>query len=121
MSRDPAGLLEDIIECQEIIESHINGRDLHLFLNSQVVVDAVIRRLEIVGTAVKLLPESLKAEEPTIPWNTIGNFRNILAHAYHQVDEEIVWKAATVDLPVLVSACVRLRDNVRRKDEGCKY
>lgn len=67
----------------------------------------MLHNLEVIGEAVKRLPEPLKAEAPNVPWRRIASFRDILAHAYFSVDDAIVWDVTSHEVPTLVQA-VRL-------------
>lgn len=52
---------------------------------------AVIRCLEIVGEAVKRIPEDFQQSHPDIPWKSMAGTRDRLIHGYDVVDSEIVW------------------------------
>jgi uncharacterized protein with HEPN domain len=41
---------------------------------------------------------------PDIPWRDIIGMRNLLIHAYHRIEITQVWKAATLDVPILVTS-----------------
>ena len=105
MSRDLQLRLEDIIESCDLIADYIKGFDFGRFQQGAKTRDAVIRRFEIVGEAVKGPPEHIKAMEPSIAWRQIATFRDVLAHAYFAVDLSIVWDAATHHAPLLRAAC----------------
>lgn len=62
------------------------------FLQSRLVQDAVIRNFEVIGEAVKRLPDRLKLERPEVPWRRIAGFRDVLIHGYESVDLEEVWQ-----------------------------
>ncbi len=109
MSRDPHRYLEDIIEAGNAILAYTADYDYERFSQDLRTVDAVIRRFEIIGEAAKRLPAEWIASEPEIPWNAIKGFRDVFAHAYFQVDEEIVWSTVEKDLKPLLDACGRLR------------
>jgi uncharacterized protein with HEPN domain len=64
-------------------------------------VDAVVRNLEIIGEAIKRVPEPVRIRHPEVEWRRIGAMRDMLAHAYFSVDLAIVWDAATRKLPEL--------------------
>ena len=109
MSRSPELLLQDILESCARLESYLSGYDLARFSSDPKTQDAVIRQFEIIGEAVKKLPESLTAQEPEVPWRQIAGFRDILAHAYFAVELTIVWEAATRKAGELQAACRRLQ------------
>jgi len=69
-------------------------------LNRQVQ-DAIIRRLEIVGEAVKKLEDNFIKKYPQIEWNKIAGMRDIVAHEYFGVKLDRVWDSVKNDLPQL--------------------
>ena len=89
--RDAKLFLYDIIECIEKIERYTEGLSFDDFLKNEVVVDAVIRNLEIIGEAAKNIPENICSRYPEIPWKQIIGFRNVVIHHYFGVDLNIVW------------------------------
>lgn len=109
MSRDPQLRLADIIDACERIDSYIDGLDAVGFEQDFKSQDAVIRQFEIVGEAVKSLPNNWIGTEPTIPWAQIAGFRDVLAHSYFAVDSSVVWDAAYNKRPALKIACEKLR------------
>jgi uncharacterized protein with HEPN domain len=64
--------------------------------------------LEIIGEAVKCLPDSLKQRQPQMPWKQITRTRDILSHQYFRVDLQIVWDSATLDIAPLKLAVTEL-------------
>ena len=108
MSRDPALRLEDIIEACERLAAYTECLEFEAFVNDSKTQDAVIRVFEIIGEAVKHVPDELLTREPDIPWRQIAGFRDVLAHSYFAVDASVVWDAATVKAPLLHQACLRL-------------
>ncbi len=65
---------------------------------------AIIRAIEIFGEAAAKLSPAARAEGPAVPWNAIVAMCNRLIHAYSNIDLEVVWKAATEEIPGLVPA-----------------
>jgi len=64
-----------------------------------MVIDAVVRNLEIIGEAAKNLSKETKSQYPEIPWREMADMRNKLIHEYFGVDLDIVWKTIKYRLP----------------------
>ena len=69
MTRDPRIRLSDILQSIEQIESYTSGVTRERFLEDPMIQDAVTRRLEVIGEAVKGLSESQRSRHPEIPWS----------------------------------------------------
>ena len=105
MSRDVLRLvdyLDHICTAIERIERYTAGMDQTAFLNNELVQDAVIRNFEIIGEASRNIgryfPE-FEAAHPDVDFSSAYEMRNVLAHGYHQVEPEIVWKTIIKTLP----------------------
>lgn len=101
MLRDPLLLLEDILECAEKISAYVEKVEKASFMGNGMLQDAVIRNLEIIGEAAKGLPEAFRDQHEEIQWRKISALRNILAHAYFGIDNEVIWDLATKEVPLL--------------------
>lgn len=109
MSKREAKLyIEDIKSSIEKIDNYIDGLDFSEFIKDTMAVDAVVRNLTIIGEAAKNIPEEIKAKNPDIAWNEAISMRNKITHEYFGVDEEILWKTITEDLPVLKEQIAKL-------------
>jgi len=108
MSRDPVLRLEDILQAGVLIEEYILGFDQDTFAADRRTVDAVTRNLEILGEAIKHLPDEMKDRFPHIPWKAIAGFRDILAHCYFRADDSIIWDAAKHHVPAVRDAARQL-------------
>lgn len=93
--------LEDILCAIERVQSYIADMSYSEWCEDQKTIDAVIRNLEIIGEAAKNMPDDVTNLVPDIPWGYMRGMRNLLAHEYFGVDNEIVWKTAVEDLPTL--------------------
>jgi uncharacterized protein with HEPN domain len=69
---------------------------------------ALTRLVEIIGEAAKHVSGRTRALAPGIPWREIAGARDRLAHGYFEVDLDILWNIATVDLPALRPELERL-------------
>jgi uncharacterized protein with HEPN domain len=108
MSRDPELRLEDILEASLAIKTYIQGFTYETFVSDRRTVDAVTRNLEIIGEAVKYLPEEITSQYPEIPWRAIAGFRDILAHSYFRTEDSIIWDSSMIHNPVLAAAVTKL-------------
>jgi uncharacterized protein with HEPN domain len=96
--RKPDVYLQDILESIEYIQSFLDGVSEDEFYKNVEKQDAVLRRLEIIGEAVKHLPEEIREDHPDIPWRQIAGMRDIIIHEYFGVTLNMVWIVATDDI-----------------------
>jgi uncharacterized protein with HEPN domain len=93
------------------IEVYLEGQDEASFLGSELVQDAVIRNLEVIGEALHQVEESepaFRAEHGDIPWDEAYGMRNLLSHGYFKVRPELVWSTVKENVPVLRQQLVRI-------------
>ena len=101
MKKDVSVFVEDIMEGIEKIERYVEGMSKKEFLEDSRTQDAVIRRLEVMGEAVKNIPQEFRDEYPKIPWKQIAGMRDILIHGYFGVNLERIWNTLKEDVPDL--------------------
>ena len=77
--------------------------------------DAVIRRIEVIGEAVKNIPAELKEKYPDIPWKRIAGMRDILIHGYFSVDLNLTWKVAKDEIADLKKKILKIKSELDRK------
>lgn len=109
--------LQDILTAIESIEIFIQGISFAEFSADDKTLSAVVRKLEIIGEAVKNLPTDLRDQYPDIPWKEMGGMRNILIHAYFRVDENLVWQTVTERFPVIKPQLEKIWQEVNKSDE----
>jgi uncharacterized protein with HEPN domain len=107
MSRDQQRLqdyLAHIIQAIQRIHHYTEDMDEVGFLENELVQDAVIRNIEIVGEASNNIDkyyQDFAKLHPELQLIFDYEMRNAVAHGYFKVDLEIVWKTIKNDLPVL--------------------
>ena len=86
--RDYKLYLDDIIEATKRIEKYTKGLTLERFKKDDLIVDGVVRNLEIIGEAVKNIPANVKDRHVDIEWKKMAGLRDILAHEYFGIDRK---------------------------------
>lgn len=101
MSKDVVTFLKHILECADYIENRTKNISQEEFDKNDLVQDGVIRRLEIIGEAIRHIPEDFRQKYKDVPWIDIMDTRNKLIHDYFGVDLKLVWQMAKTDIPAL--------------------
>ena len=93
--------IDDILESIKKIEVYINNISFEDFKNNSLINDAVVRNLEIIGEAVKNIPNEIRKNNPSIEWKKIAGLRDVLIHEYSGINFEILWDVVTNKIPLL--------------------
>jgi uncharacterized protein with HEPN domain len=93
--------LTHIAEAIESIEEYLQGVEYNDFLSNKMMLDAVVRELEIIGEASNNLSNDFRSKHPEILWQRIKNMRNFLIHEYFGVNKKVVWNTCQNDIPEL--------------------
>ena len=101
MKKEPIIFVEHIIENIKDIESFTKKIKKESFLENKEKQNAVIRSLEIIGEAVKNIPQSIKIKYFKTPWKEIAGTRDKISHHYFGVDLELIWKIVRENIPKL--------------------
>ena len=99
--RDYKLFISDIRDCTKRILEYTAGKTFEEFKGNQMLMDAVIRNLEIIGEATKNIPNKVKQKHPQIEWRKIGDLRNIIIHGYFRIDYDILWDIVQNKIPEL--------------------
>lgn len=116
MRKDPLVFIDHILECIALIEKYLKGKTRTDFISSKQLQDSVIRRIEIIGEAVKNIPESVKRNYPKIPWKEIAGMRVMLIHEYFGVDLVLTWAVAKENIPELKKNITKIKRNLEKSE-----
>ncbi|MBL7780064.1 MAG: DUF86 domain-containing protein [Saprospiraceae bacterium] len=104
--RDEILFLEEVYESIDLIEKYVSGLTEKEFEENTEKQDAVLRRIEIIGEAVKNLSQKTRSQYPDLPWKEMAGMRDVVIHQYFGVTIGMVWRVATSDL-------ILLRDRIK--------
>ena len=108
--------LEDIVDAMEKAESFISGMDFQTFSDDDKTHFAVVRALEVIGEAVKHVPDHVKKKYPQVPWRDIAGMRDKLIHEYFGVKLKVVWNTVKSEIPELKPVFKKIRDEIINKN-----
>ena len=116
MRRTVLQYLDDILESIGNIEEDTTGISLEEFSRDRRRRDAVIRNFQVIGEAIKNLPDDLKVAYPETDWKKIAGFRDVLTHVYFGIKDTILLDNAMNKLPDLKK---EIR-HILKREEGRK-
>ena len=90
-----------ILDALQNIEDFLENFDFEVFNKSKLHRAATERQIEIIGEATAAISDTLKEKYPTIEWQPIKRFRNVIIHEYFGVSVQILWGVAQKELPKL--------------------
>ena len=118
--RDYILFVEDILTCIEKIERYTSNVSFEEFCGNDMAVDAVIRNFEIIGEAVKKIPEEIKKKYTDVEWKEAAGFRDVLIHDYFGIDLEAVWDTVRNNIPPFKKQVVKVLKSEKASERGAK-
>ncbi len=103
--KDDASRWRDILEAITLIDQFLAGMDFDGYQRDEKTKSAVERQLLVLSEAAKLLGPAAEARCPGYDWKGFRGMGDVLRHAYHRVDDRLIWDSVTIELPAL-RACV---------------
>ncbi|MFH1614790.1 MAG: DUF86 domain-containing protein [Planctomycetota bacterium] len=108
MPKDYKQQLDDILQAIAFIREYVKDTDYKAFAADRKTQDAVIRNLEVIGEAARIIPDEVKEKTREIEWHKIIALRNILIHEYFGVNLKIVWDVVQNKLDAVENTCREL-------------
>ena len=93
--------LWDMLDAAHAILNFTEGKSFERYLQDRMLQLAVERALEIIGEAAHNVSLDFRLKNPAIPWKGIIGQRNVLAHEYGAIKQDLIWEVITVHLPDL--------------------
>ncbi|MBI2125590.1 DUF86 domain-containing protein [Candidatus Woesearchaeota archaeon] len=109
--------LKHILDAIADTESSLKGLSNKTFKKNKDVRDATVRRIEIIGEAVKNISKDFKDKHSEVEWRKIAGSRDRMIHAYFSVDLDIVWNIAKKYMPILKKQIQKILEEIGNKNE----
>ncbi len=105
--------VNDILESINRIDNYTADFGYDDFIKNDLVRDAVLRNLEVIGEAAKSIPDDVREEYSDVPWKRIIGLRNIVIHEYFGVDFENIWKIIKENIPEVKPYIERILERLK--------
>ena len=96
--------LWDMLDAAHAVVQFVAGRTFEQYVLDRMLRGAVERHVEIIGEAARKVSQAFRDAHSEIPWKGIIVQRHVLAHQYGEIQDDLIWKVATVHIPELVRA-----------------
>lgn len=109
--RDAAHLWDMLTAARE---AHVIVHDVSLdeFITDRIRLRALERTIELLGEAARRISLPARAAYPDIPWRALIGQRNLLAHEYGRIDPALLYQAASVNLPSLITTLEKILESM---------
>jgi|SRR6187401_782880 len=94
------------------IQDYLGKNKKGSFKKNEMLQDACIRQLQVLGEACNTVTKALQKSHPEIEWAQISGLRNIVVHEYFGVDAEIIWNIIKSDLPPFLKNVILIIDSL---------
>jgi len=104
--------VNDVVDSMNKAMKFVEGMSYEQFTRDDKTVFAVVRALEIIGEAVKKIPEEIRVKYPGIPWKGMAGMRDKVIHEYFGVNLKYVWETVRKRIPELKPMFEKLLENL---------
>ncbi len=108
--KDDKTYLAHILEAIEKIKSYLADVSFEQFADNEMMVDAIVRELEIIGEASNNLSDDFHVKYPDVSFRDATDMRNFLVHEYFAVNKKVVWETCKGNLPKLKKFITQIPD-----------
>ncbi|MCM8820992.1 MAG: DUF86 domain-containing protein [Candidatus Omnitrophica bacterium] len=99
MKREIGDYIQDILDAMNAAEEFVRNMNYEDFTADKKTTYAVVRAIEVIGEAVKNIPEEIRKKYPEIPWREMSGMRDKVIHQYFGVNPKRVWETVQRDIP----------------------
>lgn len=117
MKREIGDYVQDIVEAMNNAIKFVDDMSYDEFIQDTKTIYAVVRSIEIIGEAVKNIPEDVKKNYPRIPWKDMAGMRDKLIHEYFGVRPERVWETVKRDIPNLNPLFEKMLSEIEKEEK----
>jgi len=115
VDRDLRAYLNDILESCDRLRANLVKTTIEDFRDDLNMQDVFARRFEIIGEAIKHIPDSLREKYPTVEWRQATGFRDVLAHDYVDIEIDRLYNTAKNELPAFHNQIARVLNDLQKK------
>ena len=107
--------LQHILDEIEYLTTTAKDVDIATFLSDDTLKRAFVRSIEVIGEAVKKVPDAVRQKNPEIEWRAIAGMRDRLIHDYFGVNVDIIWQIIRDELPPLAVQVAAALESLQTK------
>ena len=100
-----------ILDAATKARNYAAGHTQDTFLEDELLQLALTRLVVIVGEGARHFTDEFLERHHHIPWREITGTRNRMAHAYFDVDLNLLWEIVTIEMPPLIEELQRILEN----------